>query len=575
MKLRLSLILSTLSLLLSFAQVNAQDQFTRGPQINDALPQGPAARGSNLMTGPRSPAFFRPYGGGNNWLQNLTSGNAVFDNGTILAGIGADAGLNRLGIGWGSGIQGSQTGSMRDGCKVGVGPLTLSDFTLGLGTFYTDFNTPQGIRDASGWSSVISLGATVNLALPWLSFGGQVSGFYLPFIDKWGYGTPSPLLSFGASFGQFSPTGSMGLGIKGSLAGWNWIVYDAFNAGYGNVMMTDYIFDGAPNSSANARLLLPSATAVDQVGRYQFAFAGGAFADRPANATSRFQAPRFGNNGSLLSQDRSFFTNSSGAMAGRMLSDRVRNFYWLQRDDFWATRNFISLRNFIRGGAYADFQSGNPYINPYIGYEFGTGDEFASLHQMVNAGSYGYLSPSTSYYANLGWVWGTGPPNSISTALYELVVSQTLSSRFSHSVGGGRTVTDPMLGERFIADYLSYYLNFCLNSHTMLQAIGGVSNTYGALTGSGDATRNFQGIRLRSILGQSNISLSAIHESFDFKGGGPQQIDQWVYKILYGLPIGGYRTTAYTGYQYIDRRATGGIDSFQEHLFLLYITQQF
>jgi hypothetical protein len=260
-----------------------------------------------------------------------------------------------------------------------------------------------------------------------------------------------------------------------------------------------------------------------------------------------------------------------------MLSARVRNFYWLQRDDFWATTNFNSLGNFIRGGTYAEYQSGNPYINPYVGYEFGTNSDFASVHHMMNAGSYGYLSPNTTYFANLGWAWGTGNQsvNSTNTALYELIVSQSLSSRMSHYVGGGRTITDPIFGERFIADYLTYGLNFQLSSNTTLQAVAGISNTYGELTQSGDAMRTFQGIRLTTTLGQSNVSLSAIHENLDFKGGGAQTLDQWIYKVLYGLPIGGVRTTAYTGYQYIDRRTTGGIDSFQEHLFLLYLTHSF
>jgi hypothetical protein len=260
-----------------------------------------------------------------------------------------------------------------------------------------------------------------------------------------------------------------------------------------------------------------------------------------------------------------------------MLSPRVRNFYWLQRDDFWATTNFNSFGNFIRGGTYAEYQSGNPYINPYVGYEFGTNSDFASVHHVMNAGSYGYLSPNTTYFANLGWVWGTGNQsvNSTNTALYELVVSQSLSSRVSHYVGGGRTITDPIFGERFISDYLTYGLNFQLSLNTTLVAMAGINDTYGDLTQSGDAKSMFQGIRLRTTLGQSNVSLSAIHENLDFKGGGAQSLDQWIYKVLYGLPIGGARTTAYTGYQYIDRRATGGIASFQEHLFLLYLTHSF
>jgi len=563
-------------------QLKAQDNMSRGPVINDSFNNlGVVGGRSNVMNGPRAPAFFKPRNGGNsNWLQSLTSGSAVFDNGTVLTGIAADAGFGTLGVNLFNQLRANfQTGSSSlDGWKVGLGPLTLSNFTSGVGTFYTDYNTPQGIGDASGWSSVISLNATANMNLGWLSFGAQVGGYYLPFIDKWGYGTPSAVLSFGSQFGQFQPAGSFGLGIKGSLAGWNWIVFDGFNAAYAQTNISDYIFDGPGNTNTFGSISAsgPGATAVDQVGRYQFG--SGALLDRPANGTSRFQAPRFANNGgSFLSQDRSFFTNSIGAIAGRMFGTRLRNFYWLQRDDYWATTKFKSFGNFIHGGTYADYQSGSPYINPYIGYEFGTNNEFANVHHVVNAGSYGHLSPNTTYFANLGWVWGTGnlQRNSVSTALYELVVSQALSSRVSHYVGGGRTVTDPIYGERYIADYVNYGVNLQITSGSLLQALAGISNTYGSLTQSGDATRTFQGIRLRTTLGQSNVSISAIHENYDFKGGGSQQIDQWIYKVLYGLPIGGFRTTAYTGYQYIDRQAGGGIASFQEHLFLIYLTHRF
>lgn len=579
---RSALVVFTLGLAFSLTQLNAQDNFSRGPVINDSFDNlGGAAGRSSVINGPRGPAFFKPRNGGNsNWLQSLTSGTAVFDNGTVLTGIAADAGFGTLGVNLFNRLQANfQTGSSwLDGWKVGLGPLTLSNFTSGVGTFYTDYNTPQGIGDASGWSSVISLNANANMNLGWLSFGAQVGGYYLPFIDKWGYGTPSAVLSFGSQFGQFQPAGSFGLGIKGSLAGWNWIVFDGFNAAYAQTNISDYIFDGPGNTNTFGSISAsgPGATAVDQVGRYQFG--SGALLDRPANGTSRLQAPRFANNGgSFLSQDRSFFTNSIGAIAARMFGTRLRNFYWLQRDDYWATTKLKSFGNFIHGGTYADYQSGSPYISPYIGYEFGTNNEFANVHHVINAGSYGHLSPNTTYFANLGWVWGTGnlQGNSISTALYELVVSQALSSRVSHYVGGGRTVTDPIYGERYIADYVNYGVNLQITSRSLVQALAGISNTYGSLTQSGDATRTFQGIRLRTTLGQSNVSISAIHENYDFKGGEAQSLDQWIYKILYGLPIGGVRTTAYTGYQYIDRSANGGTDSFQEHLFLLYLTHNF
>lgn len=558
---------------------NAQFNDARGPRINDRLPVPRMGSGIGQISGPRLPVLRQLRGGGhNNWLQEITSGTAFFGDGPVTGGITADAGFGTIGANFfrSFAVNRQVSTSMRDGLKVGFGPLLFQNFSGGLGTFYTDFHTPSGAGDDSGWSAAITLSSTVHLNLPWLSLGGQISGYYLPFVDRWGYGLPSPVLSFGSQFGVFDPGASLGLGIKGSLAGWDWIVFDVFNATYAQTNIADFIFD---NASGNTQIWgrmsasAPSASAVDQVGRYQFG--GGAYLERPSNATSRFQAPRFASNGNLFSQDRSFYTNSVGIILAKWINPVLRNSYWLKRDDFWATTNFNSFGNIIRGGAYFD-HVGNQVFRPYLGYEFTTRDEFNSLHHVLNAGSYGSLSESTTYYANLGWVWGTGGNTTVSKGLYELILSQRLSMRFSHFLGGGRTVTDPDYGERYIADYVNYGVNFALNSQTMIQAVAGISETDGSLTSSGDAFRSYEGLRIRTTLGSSNVSVSAIHENYHFKGTGATQLDQWIYKILYGLPVGGPRTMAYTGYQYIDRRSTsGGTSSFQEHLFLLYLVHRF
>gem|GEM_PF-5924775 len=385
-------------------------------------------------------------------------------------------------------------------------------------------------------------------------------------------------MSFGSQFGAFDPGAAISLGIKGSLAGWDWIAFDTFNANYAATNIADYIFAddaGSGNSQRWGTLSAqsPSQNAVDRVGRYQFG--GGALLDRPADGTSRFQSPRFA--AGSFSLDRVWYTNSLGAIAGRLLSPTTRNLVWIRRDDFWATNNFNYMRNFISGGTYFD-NTGNEYIRPYAGYSFGTRNEFKTIHHVINSGAYGNLSQSISYFANIGWVWGTGGANNLSKALYELILSQALGSRLSHNIGAGRTVTDPEFGERYVADYLNYSVNFAVNPYTTLQALAGVSKTDGRLTQSGEAKRVYQGIRIRTSLGYSNLSISAIHEAYDFKGSNGYLLDQWIYRALFSLPVGGPRTTAYTGYQFIDRGSTTVVNSsssFQEHLFILYMSHRF
>lgn len=548
-----------------------------GPQINDRLPLGRVGGGAGGFVGPKFPAFQR-FNGGNSWLSQMTSGTASFDNGTFFSAIAADAGLGGLGFRLGHRLGNNRpvNAAWNDGLQIGLGPLLLNNFYGGLGTFYTDYNTPNGIGDASGWSSMVTLSSSVSLDLPWLSLGGQVSGYYLPFENKWGYGLPSAVLSFGSQFGVFDPGGALSLGIKGSLAGWDWIIYDTFNANYAATNIADNIFaDDAGSGNTQqwgyARVRSPYQSAVDQVGRYQFG--GGALLDRPADGISRFQSPRFASGS--FSLDRVWHTNSLGAIAGRLISPTTRNLYWIRRDDFWATNNFNKFGNFISGGAYLD-NAGNDYVRPYAGYSFGTRDEFQTTHHIINTGAYGSLSQTTSYFANIGWVWGTGGANDVSKALYEFILSQTLGSRLSHFIGGGRTVTDPDYGERYVADYVNYGINFAISPYTVLQATAGVSQTDGSLTQSGEATRSYQGFRIRTSLGLSTFSLSAIHETYDFTGSSGYEVDQWIYRALFAMPVGGQRTTAYTGYQFIDRGTTSRTSSsFQEHLFLLYMSHRF
>jgi hypothetical protein len=123
-------------------------------------------------------------------------------------------------------------------------------------------------------------------------------------------------------------------------------------------------------------------------------------------------------------------------------------------------------------------------------------------------------------------------------------------------------------------DYVTYGFGCLIDSNTIIQAVTAMSHADGALSGAGDSEQYQAGVRLRRAIGNSFLSLSAINEHYDFNATG-QEINQWVYKALYSLPLGGPRTTAYTGYQYIDRRSNRNDGVFTEHLLLFYVTQRF
>lgn len=507
-------------------------------------------------------------------LHSITSGSAVFDNGSIFSAANFDSGLGTLGVYTQPWLQNRRTSSPvhSGGFSLGLGPLFLTEFIGGLGAFYTDFNTPLGIGDASGWSSAVTLSTNVHLDLPFVSLGGRVGGYYLPFEDKWGYGTPSPFLSMGiGGLGFIDPGGSFVIGTKGTLAGWDFVIYDSFTAEAMSLNLTDYFFDEPPWVQGQLSATLPQTSAADRVGRYQF---GGAYLNREVGVNERFQAPRFATRGgSLLNQDSMWFTNSAGAVIGKLLTPTVRNLYWFRRDDFWATNSFTKFGNAMTGGAYID-SYGSPYIRPFAGYQFGTVDDFQSMHHILQTGSWGALTPDISYAANIGWVWTTGNQNDLSTALYEIVLAQSIGTRFQQYLGGGRTVSDPTFGERYLTDYVNYGLSYLINSKTVIQAVGGGYQNNGVLSGLGNSKMYNAGIRLRHAIGRSFLSISAINEHYDFDSTG-QEIDQWVYRALYSLPFRDPRTTAYIGYQYMDRKSNLNSAAFAEHLLLFYVTQRF
>lgn len=525
--------------------------------------------------GPMFPGFgWRRTRASSSLLGSLTSGSAVFDNGSVFSGASISSGFAPLGLSFRPWIQTTtQVKPTRaDGFKLGLGPLVLYDFIGGAGAFYTDYNTPSGIADESGWSSVISLSTSAHLQLPFLSLGGQLSGYYLPNKDQWGYGLPSPFAAFGfGNLGFLDPGATFYIGTKGNLAGWDFVVYDSFLAETISPDLTSYLFEEPINNLGVMSATLPQATAADRVGRYQFG--GGAFFDRATGADERFQAPRFGNRGqSFFSQDRMLFTNSAGAVIGRMLNSSARNLYWLRRDDIWATNQFNQVGHVYSGGAYIDAY-GSVYFRPYAGYEFASSDDFRTMFHAARTGSWGFLSPDVSYVANIGWVWTTGQTNDKNTAVYELILAQSLGSRFQQYVGGGRTVSDPTFGERYLMDYMQYGLSYMCDSTTVLQLVTGASQGDGALSGAGNFEEYHAGVRLRKTIGNSFLSLSAINERYEFRSAG-QEINQWVYKAIYSHPLSP-RTSAWTGYQFIDRHSNLTNTAFSEHLLLFYVTQRF
>lgn len=556
----------------------------RGPFIDDRLPQGFGPGGMNrggAASGQmaRGGAFFGPGVGIRNpvgrpardALGALTSYYQSFDNGLFMTKFGADSGIGNVSlfprVGY-HGIVGNFGGSLAEGLKFGLGPLQLSNFQFGTGLFYTDYDSPVGTLDDSGWSSVLTLASQVTLTTPIVAMTSRVQAYYLPFVDEWGWGTPAPFASLGIQ-GMWDPGIYMLAAAKGTVGGWDLLLYDIFTGDYISNNLADAFFDEPPGMAAGANG--PTQGGFDRVGRYGF---GGAYLDRQADTTSRLQFPRFNNRaGSYFNADRMWFTNSAGLLAGKYLSSTLRNVTWARRDDFWTTSKFTSAGNFMTGGTFFD-SAGTVYAHPYAGYEFGTFDEFKTLQHTIRAGSWGYLTDSVGYAINTGYFWTTRSSSDEGTFLADAFLLHYVGSRFMQYLGGGRGVTDPTFGERFVNDFVHYGFNYVVNQRANIQGVSGYYQTDGSLTQSSTFDAAFAGIRLRHGIGQrSFLSLSSVAERYDFQGSG-QEINQWIHRAIFGFPV--FRNTfGYTGYQYIDRHSNQAAASFTEHLLLFYLVCRF
>jgi hypothetical protein len=550
-----------------------------GPFIDDRLVGGlggPEWR--ELGSGGFGGAFLGPQFGlmnpigqpAQNALQNLTSFSTSLDNEYFMLRFAGDSGLGNMrimptaGFFGGGGVGGV---SVADGLQIGLGPLTMSDFYAGAGMFYTDYDTSNGIGDDSGWSSVLTLSSQVSLWTPLIFVSARLQGYYLPMTDEWGWGLPGVMGNFGA-MGIWDPGTFFVVGLKGTVGGWDYIVYDIFTGDYLGLNFTDAFFDGQPNLSADA--IGPASAPIHRVGRYGF---GGAYLDQNGFAGTR-QNGRFSNNlGSYLSGDRLWFVNSVGTIVGKLLTPTTRSINWLRRDDFWATSSFNSINNFITGGSALEMAS-SPYSGRWAGYEFGTFDEFDTVQHTLQVGAWGYLSPNIGYSASIGYLWNTGTANDQSSALYDLFLMHFIGSRFIQYLAGGRTLTDPTFGERFVNDYIQYGVSYLVNRYSTLQAVTGYYQTDGSLTQTSTFDAAFAGIRLRHMVGQrSFFSISTVAETFDFQGV-TGETNQWNHRFIYAFPVG-RDTFAYTGYQYIERNADVAASSFTEHLLLFYLVHRF
>ena len=569
-----------LSLFLSLTQVSRSQVWgggrtnVQGPFIQDQFPMNNmGARGlggGGRLLGPRIGIRYPLRRPAQNAVQDLTSSYGTFNNGLIMTRYGVDSGLGSVNLFPRAGFRGAVrgfNGSIADGLKIGFGPVMMSDFEAGAGMFYTDYDSPTGRLDDSGWASVLTLSSTVTVTTPLISITARAQGYYLPFEDEWGFGTPPVLANLGV-LGLWDPGVFMLAAMKGTVGGWDLLVYDIFIGDYISNNMTDVFFDEPFNPSAGVNL--PSQAGLDQVGRYGF---GGAYLDRQGGANSRIQFPRFASNGSYLNSDRMLFTNSTGIVVGKMLSPNTRSINWFRRDDFWATNQFTSLGNFISGGTYME-SAFSPSVQAFAGYEFGTFDEFHSVQHLFRTGAFGYLSDSVGYSLNAGYFWTSGTSNNRGIGLYDAFLMHYVGSRFMQYAGGGRGVTDPTFGERFVNDYIQYGASYMIGPRTLLQGVAGYYQTDGSLTQTASLDASFAGIRLRVMAGErSFLSLSSITERYDFHGTG-QETNQWIHRLIYGVQLA-KQTTGYAGYQYIDRHSNVPASSFSEHLLLFYLVYRF
>ncbi len=445
-----------------------------------------------------------------------------------------------------------------------LGPFYVDQVYGGIATIYSDVQgNPPGITQAGldddNWS-----------AMTWLSarFTAYVTDRFAITINPWIYWLPlKNEVGWAAGGGLFglnsylNPQTSATIGFHIPVGRWDFSFYDQFQA----FMLQDSILSENFFVNAQAWDMSP----VDPAGRFQFGGFGPSYVDMTGDT-------RLSTNDQLFRSDRLFFRNNAYFNATTTIGTGMSFSTYYGRYDFWDD-DMDHLGAWDTAGAVLAGTKGN--FRPYVAYQGTTYDGWSSSYHWLLTGAAARVNPQLLLYGNVGYLWSSSADQSRDqdSWLGTFGARHQIGPWTSHSLEGGRSVTDPEFNQRTRSDYVSYMLTHILGPRlsTSVFLMYADRQYLNENRVGRDHKIAAAGAVARIILDdKSTLSLFTAFERLrmeDIDRGW----DVWTYRANYFRRIG-MSTSFHMMYQYQDAGAgSQKADNFSEHLIYAGVMKQF
>jgi len=406
-----------------------------------------------------------------------------------------------------------------------MGPAYFDVLYAGAGVLFSDYEGTPELSHEDGWIGVLELGVrgaarlTDNLYII-----GTGYLFYLPFEDRFGF--------------NFAGSGAGGtylrVGYEFQTGPWDWFMYDQFQAYSPFHDLFENVDEGA----------------IDQSGRYRFGLYD------TGKSTNEF-----------FEEDNVYFVNEVGVRGTAPVFNNDWR-VWTQVDhrDIWKTMDFDDHLDTYHAGVRLGYEGDVIPFSPYVSYDVSAFDNFDRLFHHVMVGGKERISENLTFSGTGGYVWSTGKGDTLDSYLWSANLYHTMTERTSHSLGGGQTYNESLIGETAVTQYLQYQLSHRLTNRVSGNLFGQYGESEVVVPDTGNIESLSVGARLNIRPWDfSLVTLSAFYQEFEDVGGGEfGNFDRWVYRAAWQYKIFS-RTYSILSYQFEDY--SGGVSDFDEHLF--------
>lgn len=446
------------------------------------------------------------------------------------------------------------------------GPFWLTNVIGGAATIYNDVqgNVPGSTLNTANndnWAGMLWLGATMTTYVtdrfaltfsPWM--------YYLPLEGTIGWAAGSGFLGLNSFI---APQSMLNVGFHLPIGRWDISFYDQFQAFFvQDNFLSENFFVGAQATDMEP---------LDVAGRFQFGGFGPQYLDMTGDTRLR-------SNDQLFRSDRFFFRNNAVFSANTMIGASTSFTGYYGRYDFW-NDDMEHLGSWDSAGALIAETEGN--FRPFAAYQSTSDDAWSSSYHTALVGAAFRANPQITGYAKAGYLWAVSGDESTDADSWLGVAGlrHQISPYTSHSLEGGRGVTDPEFNARTRSDYVSYMINQILGPRLNVSLFAMYADrTYlgsqNIRTGRDHSAAAVAGVARLLLSDRSNMSIYAGFERVEMNDVD-RGWDLWTYRANYYRRIG-QSVQFNLMYQYQESgRTVSALDSFSEHLIYAGIMKQF